>query len=131
MTTRAELLRVLDEARAPAGSIVDRVATLVQERTAAESERRAAVAARDEAELRLYKVVDEVIALRLRVAELTAALETERRDAVVRLCLRCGGKGRISIACSMCHDSTWDHECDDHDVECSACRGTASAGARS
>lgn len=34
-----------------------------------------------------------------------------------KLC-RCRGAGKYQTNCSMCHDSTWDHICDDEQVEC-------------
>jgi len=33
-------------------------------------------------------------------------------------CGMCGGKRVRRTSCSMCHDSTWDHECDDKEVPC-------------
>lgn len=43
------------------------------------------------------------------------------REAASKACVVCGGKGTRRTVCSMCHDSTWDHECDDEEVDCSAC----------
>jgi len=37
-------------------------------------------------------------------------------------CHRCHGKGTIETSCSMCHDSTRDHECDDRDIPCPECK---------
>ena len=47
---------------------------------------------------------------------------------MIRPCHKCGGKGRITTSCSMCHDSTWDHECDDTDEQCDACHGARIEG---
>lgn len=57
-------------------------------------------------------------------------LTPERDDAVahvarladvlrgaIALC-SCRGTGTRTTPCSMCHDSTWDHECDDREVPC-------------
>lgn len=46
----------------------------------------------------------------------------------VRLaCLRCRGRRVIESSCSMCHDSTWDHECDDTSEPCPECAGAPAA----
>lgn len=37
--------------------------------------------------------------------------------AMLALC-RCKGTGTYEKPCSMCHDSTWDHICDDEQIEC-------------
>lgn len=39
------------------------------------------------------------------------------------VCQRCRGRGVIETSCSMCHDSTWDHECDDTSEPCPECHG--------
>jgi len=39
-------------------------------------------------------------------------------------CVHCKGKGTYNTGCSMCHDSTWDHYCDDEDLPCTSCNGT-------
>lgn len=38
-------------------------------------------------------------------------------------CRRCDGRGHYWPSCSMCHDSTWDHECPPRQA-CDACDGT-------
>ncbi len=43
------------------------------------------------------------------------------REAAAKACVVCGGKGSRRTRCSMCHDSTWDHVCDDEVVPCEAC----------
>lgn len=50
-------------------------------------------------------------------------------NATVRLvCERCRGRRVIETSCSMCNDSTWDHECDDTSNPCPDC-ATAPQGA--
>lgn len=39
-------------------------------------------------------------------------------------CPRCKGNGSYDKACSLCGDSTYDHLCDDHTVDCADCAGT-------
>lgn len=39
-------------------------------------------------------------------------------------CERCNGTGKVEKACSMCCDSTYDHVCDDGEVDCWNCKGT-------
>lgn len=45
-------------------------------------------------------------------------------EAELAKCHHCGGAGRMHIGCRYCGDSTYDHECDDHDIDCPYCRGT-------
>lgn len=45
-------------------------------------------------------------------------------EAELAKCHHCGGAGRMHIGCRYCGDSTFDHECDDHDIDCPYCRGT-------
>lgn len=47
----------------------------------------------------------------------TTTVEAQALEALrgaVELC-RCKGSGHYKRACTMCHDSTWGHECDDDD----------------
>lgn len=46
------------------------------------------------------------------------------------VCGRCRGRRVIETACSMCHDSTWDHECDDTSTPCPDCGGAPPTTAR-
>lgn len=39
-------------------------------------------------------------------------------------CERCGGSGTVDRDCSLCGDSTYDHECNDGPAPCPRCRGT-------
>lgn len=39
-------------------------------------------------------------------------------------CERCKGSGTVDRDCSLCGDSTFDHECNDGPAPCPRCRGT-------
>jgi len=56
-------------------------------------------------------------ALILAAPDLLAALQQVK-------CPACNGKGTRHKYCSLCGDSTFDHECNDGDVPCDACDGT-------
>lgn len=43
------------------------------------------------------------------------------------VCARCHGRKTIETSCSMCGDSTFDHECDDTSVPCPECATTGGA----
>lgn len=42
----------------------------------------------------------------------------EAGKGALRLCRDCDGSGTRVIPCTMCHDSTWDHHCNDREVPC-------------
>lgn len=54
----------------------------------------------------------------------------EALEKAVTLC-RCRGTGTYTPSCSMCHDSTWDHECpDDRKCEDECCIAARAAIAK-
>ena len=66
-------------------------------------------------------------AFRTRLAAFRAAARAEGAaeaiEAVCAKCYVCNGTGRRRTSCSMCGDSTFDHECDDRYVPCKWCAG--------
>jgi chromosome segregation ATPase len=79
----------------------------------------------DRAALILFvaKAREQRDALRTEVDRLTRDNEALREalDEALKACGLCHGKGHYLTSCSMCHDSTWDHECDDERRECERC----------
>lgn len=64
--------------------------------------------------------VDSLAAFR---AAARAEGAAEAIEAVCAKCYVCNGTGRRRTSCSMCGDSTFDHECDDRYVPCKWCAG--------
>lgn len=80
-------------------------------------------AERDHHRVGLVRVRAEADAATARAAELEAAL-LALVEAMPK-CHVCYGTGTMPIRCTMCHDSTWDHECNDRNVPCTACSSSA------
>lgn len=66
-------------------------------------------------------LAEELIATRARAV--AAEAEVQRLLREKHKCPLCHGKGTTERGCTMCHDSTWDHECNDTTVTCSRCKG--------
>lgn len=69
-------------------------------------------------------ILEHVEAFKKRVAE----AESERDELLAALkkhgsCSHCSGSGTIHTECTLCGDSTYDHYCNDVDVECPVCNG--------
>lgn len=52
------------------------------------------------------------------------AEEAEARVLAATVCHACRGKGTITKDCRFCGDSTYDHTCDDGEVQCYDCKGS-------
>ncbi len=45
-------------------------------------------------------------------------------EEIAIACSRCNGRKIINLPCSLCGDSTYDHNCNDEDIQCPECKGT-------
>ena len=66
-------------------------------------------------------LAEELIATRARAS--AAEGEVQRLLREKHKCPLCHGKGTTERGCTRCHDSTWDHECNDTTETCSRCKG--------
>lgn len=94
------------------GKLVARVAELERERDDARAER-------DRARGNEQAALIQATEARLRADRAEAQVAT-LREALSKHC-----RGIVSIPCSMCHDSTWDHECDSREEPCPHCAALA------
>lgn len=60
-------------------------------------------------------------AVERRLREVARRATEGMREAVLRICSDCHGSGKVELPCTMCGDSTYDHECDSQKVECVSC----------